>query len=204
MKSACVWMAAAIAIGAVFARAEAPVGAQTAGEPLRLSAWAVSMGTTATGANAVVDIRINKWSTEKERQDLIAVFLDKGQDKLLDALQKVPEKGRLSIPGRRGPDPTQTRLGWTLRYAMQWPGEDGGRRIMIATDRVMTFAEVQQRPRSYDYPFTFIEIHLNKDGEGEGKMAVATQLQFDKKKNTIVFENYSSEPVRLNQVKITK
>ena len=28
-------------------------------------------------------------------------------------------------------------------------------------------------------------------------MAVATQLQFDKKKNTIVFENYSTEPVRL-------
>jgi hypothetical protein len=197
-------MALAIAVGVLLAPTETPVGAQTAGEPLRLSAWAVSMGTTATGANAVVDIRINKWSTEKEREELIKVFLDKGQDKLLDALQKVPEKGRISIPGRRGPDPTQTRLGWTLRYAMQWPAEDGGRRIMIATDRVMTFAEVQQRPRSYDYPFTFIEIHLNKDGEGEGKMAVATQLQFDKKKNTIVFENYSSEPVRLNQVKITK
>ena len=39
---------------------------------------------------------------------------------------------------------------------------------------------------------------------GEGKMAVATQLQFDKKKNTIVFENYSSEPVRLQNVKVEK
>src|SRR5436190_5786085 len=204
MKSAFVWMATAVAIGAVLARTDVPVRAQTAGEPLRLSAWAVSMGTTATGANAVIDIRINKWSTDKEREELIATFLDKGQDGLLNRLQKAPEKGRLSIPGRTGPDPTQTRLGWTLRYAMQWPGEDGGKRIMIATDRVMTFAEVQQKPRSYDYPFTFIEIHLNKDGEGESKMAVATQLQFDKKKNTIVFENYSSEPVRLNQIKVTK
>ena len=35
-------------------------------------------------------------------------------------------------------------------------------------------------------------------------MAVATQLQFDKKKNTIVFENYSSEPVRLTNVKVEK
>ena len=35
-------------------------------------------------------------------------------------------------------------------------------------------------------------------------MAVATQLQFDKKKNTIVFENYSTEPVRLQQVKVVK
>jgi hypothetical protein len=55
-----------------------------------------------------------------------------------------------------------------------------------------------------DYPFTFVDIRLNKDGEGEGKMAVATQLQFDKKKNTIVFENYSTEPVRLQQVKVVK
>jgi hypothetical protein len=35
-------------------------------------------------------------------------------------------------------------------------------------------------------------------------MAVATQLQFDKKKNTIVLENYSSEPVRLTTVKVDK
>jgi hypothetical protein len=179
-------------------------GAQTKGEPIRLEAWAVSMANVATGANAVIDIRLNKWSTEKDREQLIATFLDKGQDGLLSALQKQSDKGRISIPGRRGPDPAQTRLGWTLRYAMQWPGEDGGMRIMAATDRYMTFEEVRNQPRTVDYPFTFIEIHLNKDGTGEGKLAVATQLKFDKKKNTIIFENYSTEPVRLQQVKIVK
>ena len=205
MRNARNWMATAVVVAvAVFARTDAPVGAQTAGQPIRLSAWAVSMANVATGANAVIDIRVNKWSTDKEREELIATFIDKGQDKLLDKLRDLPEKGRLSIPGRQGPDPTQTRLGWTLRYAKQWPGEDGGMRIMIATDRYMTFAEERNRPRSYDYPFTFVEIHLNKDGTGEGKMAVATQLQFDKKKNTIVFENYSSEPVRLTNVKVEK
>jgi hypothetical protein len=152
----------------------------------------------------VLDIRVNKWSTQQQRQDLIAVFLDKGQDGLLSKLQDMPEMGRLSIPGRQGPDPTQTRLGWTLRYTNQSPLPDGGMRILIATDRVMSFQEVRNRPRSYDYPFTFLEIHLTKDGTGEGKMAVATQLQFDKKKNTIVFENYSTEPVRLTNVKVEK
>ena len=178
--------------------------AQTAGQPIRLSAWAVSMANVATGANAVLDIRVNKWSTQQQRQELIAVFLDKGQDALLGKLQDMPEMGRLSIPGRQGPDPTQTRLGWTLRYTNQSPLPDGGMRILIATDRVMSFQEVRNRPRSYDYPFTFLEIHLTKDGTGEGKMAVATQLQFDKKKNTIVFENYSTEPVRLTNVKVEK
>ena len=55
-----------------------------------------------------------------------------------------------------------------------------------------------------DYPFTLIEIHLNKDGEGEGKMAYATKISFDKKKNNVELENYSSEPVRLQTVKIEK
>src|SRR3954465_7222017 len=112
------WMMAAAVVAIVAARPGAPVRAQTIGQPIRLTSWAVSMANVATGANAVIDIRVDKWSTEEERQKLIATFLEKG--------------------------------------------------------------------------------------EGEGKMAVATQLQFDNKKNTIVFENYSTEPVRLQQVKVVK
>ena len=47
-----------------------------------------------------------------------------------------------------------------------------------------------------------MEIRVNKAGEGEGRMAVATKIEYDKKKNTLVLENYSSEPVRLQSVKV--
>jgi len=204
MTSVRVRLALLVAAAALVAPTAVPVHAQTMGQKIRMTAWAVSMSNTATGANAVLDIRVDKWSTDQERQKLISTFLEKGQDGLLNALQKVPVKGRISNPGKRGPDPQQTRLGWNLRFAMQQPGEDGGMRILIATDRYMTFEEVRNQPRTVDYPFTFVDIRLNKDGEGVGKMAVATQLTFDKKKNTIVFENYSSEPVRLQQVKVEK
>ena len=73
---------------------------------------------------------------------------------------------------------------------------------MIATDRYIGFAEARNQPRTIDYPFTLFEIRVNKAGEGEGKMAVATKISFDKKKNAIELENYSSEPVRLNNVKV--
>jgi hypothetical protein len=204
MTSVRVRLALLVAAAALVAPTAVPVHAQTMGQKIRMTAWAVSMSNTATGANAVLDIRVDKWSTDQERQKLISTFLEKGQDGLLNALQKVPVKGRISNPGKRGPDPQQTRLGWNLRFAMQQPGEDGGMRILIATDRYMTFEEVRNQPRTVDYPFTFVDIRLNKDGEGVGKMAVATQLQFDKKKNTIIFENYSSEPVRLQNVKVEK
>ena len=172
--------------------------------PLRLTTWAISMGTVATGRNTVIDINITRWSTAKERETLITAFLEKGQDGLLRALQRLPVHGRFRIPGWMGPDPQGWRLGWNLRYAMYQPGEDGGHRILIATDRQMSFAEVRNQPRTVDYPFTLIEIRLNKDGEGEGKAAVATKISLDKKKNAIELENYSSEPVRLQQVRIDK
>jgi hypothetical protein len=172
--------------------------------PLKMTTWAVSMSNVATGRNAVIDINITRWSTQTERETLIAAFLEKGQDGLLKALQKTKPTGRFRIPGWMGPDPQGWRLGWDLHYAWYQPGEDGGHRLLIATDRQMSFQEVRNQPRTVDYPFTLIEIRLNKDGEGEGKAAVATQIKMDKKKNTIELENYSSEPVRLNQVKIDK
>ena len=92
------------------------------------------------------------------------------------------------------------RLGTDLRYAMSFPGEDGGRRIVIITPRVIGFREAVNQPRTVDYPFTLFEMHFGKDGKGEGKMSSALQINFDKKKNNIELENYASEPVRLNNL----
>jgi len=172
--------------------------------PLRMSAFAVSMATAAPGANAVMDIRVKRWSTQTERENLLNTAVEKGQDALLRALQKMPDHGRISIPGWTGPDPHNARLGWTLHYAYVTPGEDGGYRIGIATDRYIGMWEARNQPRTIDYPFSLIEIRLGKDGKGVGKMAVATKIDFDKKKKQLVLENYSSEPVRLNEVKIEK
>ena len=183
--------------------AMAPLGArQTSGEKLEITAFAVNMSNIGPGASAVVEINIDRWSTAAERENLITTMVEKKENELLKALQKMPSHGRFSIPGLVGPDPHQLRLGNPLRYAWQTAQPDGGRRIVIATDRYIGFAEARNQPRTIDYPFTLFEIRVNKAGEGEGKMAVATKISFDKKKNAIELENYSSEPVRLNNVKV--
>jgi hypothetical protein len=169
--------------------------------PIRLTAFAVNMSNIGPGAAGIVDIRITQWSSAAERQRLIDTMTDKGQDALLKTLQDLPPKGRLRLPNKTGPDPTNLRLGWDIRYAWHTPAPDGGYRIVLGLDRYMSFAEVRNQPRTVDYPFTLIEIHLNQNGEGEGKLAYATKITFDKKKNTIELENYSSEPVRLTTVK---
>jgi hypothetical protein len=163
--------------------------------PIRLTAWAVNMSNIATGANSTVDINIERWSTEEDQQKLTTTFLEKGPEKLLDVLQDLKRVGYIRLP---------TSLGYDLHFARQVPLDEGGRRIIIATDRRIGFAEARNQPRSIDYPFTLIEIRLKPDGTGEGKMAIATKISMNKKQNTVELENYSSEPVRLQNVKVEK
>jgi hypothetical protein len=68
---------------------------------------------------------------------------------------------------------------------------DGGERIVLATDRQMSFREITNNPRTTDYPFLLIQIHVKGD-KGEGKMASFTQIRYDKKKNVMEIENYGT------------
>jgi len=166
--------------------------AQTSGTPERFTAMAVNMD---NGRTSTVDIVVNRWSTEAERTKLMSVLLEKGPEKLLDVLQKAPRVGYFRTP---------QSTGWDLHYAHHAPLPDGGERVVIATDRRINFWEAANRPRSIDYPFTVIELHINRDGEGEGKMSIATKITAERESNTIVLENYGTQPVLLQSVKREK
>jgi hypothetical protein len=192
----------AVAAAATATLIAMPVATETQGEQLEITAFAVNMSNIATGANNTVNLSVKQWSTAEERERLITTMVEKGPKDLLKALQKSSEKGRFWIPSLRGPDPHNLRLGWTLRYAWQQPLPEGGRRIVLATDRYIGMQEARNQPRSIDYPFTLFEIRVNKDGEGEGKLALATKIRFDKEKKVMELENYASEPVRLQNLKV--
>jgi hypothetical protein len=197
-----------VAVALTAAVISAPAGAQqsvapSATDKVVINGWALNMSNIATGANQTIRINIDKWSSPSQRQHLIDTFLAKKQEGLVSALEKQPEMGRFNFPGYMGPDPNSVmRLGTDIRYAMNFAGEDGGRRIVIITPRVIGFREAANQPRTVDYPFTLFEMRFNQAGKGEGKMAYATQILFDKKKNQIELENYSSEPVRLNNLEL--
>lgn len=181
----------------------APVAPPTPADKVVISGWALNMSNIATGANQTIQIRVDKWSPAVERDRLIDVFLAKGQRGLLSALEDLPEMGRFNFPGYMGPDPNNImRLGTDIRYAYSTALPEGGRRIVIITPRVIGFREAVNQPRTADYPFTLFEMRFDRNGKGEGRMAYATQISFDKKKQAIELENYSSEPVRLNQLSL--
>jgi hypothetical protein len=189
-------------IGTISAQVQ-PSPEPSATDRVRITGWALNMSNIATGANQTIQIDIDGWSNPSQRQHLIDTFLEKRQDGLLRELERQPELGRFRFPGFMGPDPNNImRLGTDIRYAMSSPLEDGGRRIVIITPRVIGFREARNQPRTVDYPFSLFEMRFGTDGRGEGRMAWATQISFDKKKNSIEIENFSSEPVRLNQLRL--
>src|SRR5262245_42025373 len=106
--------AAAVALALVLSGAHPH--AQTA---VRYTAAAINMN---RGAASSIEIVVDRWSTERERERLMSVMLERGPEKLLDALQDLPRVGYFRTPGA---------LGWDVHYAVQTPQPDGGERVTL-------------------------------------------------------------------------
>jgi hypothetical protein len=176
-------LAAALSAGlAVAARA------QTNGLGERFTAVAVDLD---RGSQTRLNIVVNRWSSEAERQRLLKVVMTEGADKLLDALQDAPKVGYIQTPGN---------LAWDLHFSARTKGADGGERVILATNRRMSFAELWSQSRTVDYPFTVIELRVNDSGDGDGTLSLATRVIPDKENNIITLENYDTQRIRLQQV----
>jgi len=164
--------------------------AQTNGQPERFTANAVSTSPQYGTGQQIVEITVDRWSPNAERERLVTALQTKGSDELLKQLQKNRPVGRIRTPDS---------LGYDLRYAQQTPLPDGGRMIVIATDRPIGFWEASRRPRSIDYPFTVIQMKLDRDGNGSGTMSYATRI-VAQKNNVIELEDFATQPIMLNNI----
>jgi len=163
--------------------------AQTNGQPERFTAMAVNMN---AGTSGTVEIGVDRWSSDADRDKLLDILMTQGPEKLLDALQNMPRMGYFRTPDSIGID---------IHFARRVRGEDGGERVVLVTDRRIGFWEAANRPRTLDYPFTVIELRLNNDGEGEGKISLATRIIPDQENKIITLENYDAQPVTLTEVR---
>jgi len=165
--------------------------AQTNGQPDRFTANAVSTSPQYGTGQQIVEITIDRWSPNAERERLVSALQTKGSDELLKQLQKNRPVGRIRTPDS---------LGYDLRYAQQTPLPEGGRMVVIATDRPIGFWEATQRPRSIDYPFTVIQMKIDRDGRGTGTLSYATRV-IARGNNVIELEDFATQPIMLNNIK---
>ena len=165
--------------------------AQTNGQPERFTANAVSLSPEYGTGQRIVEINVDRWSPNAERERLVSTLQTKGPNELLKQLQKNKPVGRIRTPDS---------LGYDLRYAQQTPLPEGGRMIVIATDRPIGFWEATQRPRSIDYPFTVIQMKLDREGNGSGTISYATRIVAHEN-NVIELEDFATQPIMLNNIK---
>jgi hypothetical protein len=188
-------MAAAALVVPLLAQQPAPREVPTKKDPVRFTAFNVSMQ---TGAAGVTDIVLERWTADAERQSLLDVLAgakwgEDGQAKLLKALQKIdPRVGFIRTPNS---------LGWDLKYAWESMLTDGTRQIVIGTDKPVSTMAAMGGGRAMDYPFTIIEMRFppnDPKNKGTGKMLVASSIIV--KDGKIQLENYGQEPVRLTEI----
>jgi hypothetical protein len=181
-----------LGLTALLSASETGDWSQTLGQREEFTATAIVNNNLGAGAGRVI-MRVTRWSTEAERGLLTRTLLKDGPRALLDVLQDQKSVGTIRTPDS---------LGYDLRYAYQEPGEDGGRRIVLATDRPVSFWEARNQPRTIDYPFTVIQMQIDKNGEGKGTLSYATKIQA--RGNTIELENFASSPIMLTEIAAKK
>jgi hypothetical protein len=196
--------AAAFGAGVLAIVVAGPVSAQEEFKET-YEAFAVAMGTSnppviPPGMATTLQINLTRWTTDEERNQLLAILIEKGQKDLVDTLQKQEETGWLRVIGR-GVTARTTFPSERLRYARQFDLGEGKRRIVFALDRPISFYEARTQPRWRDHDLTFGVMDIDAEGKGEGQLAIGVQLSVDTEKKTLVVENFGTEPVRLNNIR---
>jgi hypothetical protein len=151
-------------------------------------------GAVGPGAAASVDIKINRFSTDAEEEDLRKALKAHGPQGLHKRMKKHQKTGFVAIRGERG-YPT---------YYTQEIMVGGKRNILILTDREIYFEEVYNREISTQFPFTMIMMELDDEGTGQGTAILGAELIWDEAQDALKVTGYSAEPIRLEGIKLIK
>ena len=130
--------------------------------PESFTGFAINLNNQAS--TATVDFTIQRWSTDAERDQLLAILKEeknttRANEKLLTALQKMPKVGSIA-PLPRWPGICASR--GRARSKM-------GGAASSSPHRPVGFREARNQNRTMDYPFTIIEVQLDKNDKGSAR-----------------------------------
>jgi hypothetical protein len=152
--------------------------------PKKFYIQAQAMGeSTQMGRTFGVTLIIEEFSTPDDQKALVEAFNAKGNEGLVNALDKMHSKGRMSITGT---------LGYDVTYIRQWPQPDGSTKLRLVTNRPITFGEAWSDSRSMDYSLSGVEIVLSADKKhNTGTLLPAVKLKMNKE-NQLELETFQN------------
>ena len=162
--------------------------------PLQFSGTAFGQAGAAAGKSFGFTVYITDWTTDQQVKDFFDTLRANGQDGLVKALDKTKDVGRVSPTGF---------VGNSFRFAKATPTQGGGMRIVMVTDRPMSFWEKYNSGRTTQYPFGIIELNVDSAGKGTGTLAPICKIKFNKQ-DELEIEHYGQKPLRLGNVRLEK
>lgn len=132
-----------------------------------------------------LSFNIERWSTDAERDRMLAAIAENGQEKLLDAFRETPDAGRLQWPGG---------LQYAVRYAHRIARPDGGSDVVLVVDRPL-WLWWESQPPSTSYPYTVLQLRLDKDGRGEGRASFGVTVSRDKSLGVVLSDGAKAPAV---------
>ena len=170
----------------------AAAGLTAAAAPVSYSARLVNFEQPGRPGPGLLQLRISRWASDAERDDITKALMTSGQTGVIDALKKLPEAGVIRTPGTAG---------YAFRYARQRTDATGNETVLIIIDRPLGFAEFREGWQTVDYPFTIVELKLNDRGLGLGKLMAATRIEANAATGDLSFEQYSATAMLLQSVR---
>jgi hypothetical protein len=141
-----------------------------------------------------VEVTIESYSSPEDQQILMDAFLKDGNQGLVNALKKMPVRGKLWFSGQAAYDITYIRELLTPT----------GRKIRLVTNRFVTLAEITgHAQKAQDYNLSALELDLSTEkGKSTGVFFPACEFSMEKEKG-IRIEAYRN-PWRLDEIKEKK
>ena len=170
-----------------------------------LVATAVSAPSDGAIVGGRVDITIERWSTDAERDTLLRELRANEPAALLVGLGKVFHRnGVVQMPGAEALGArARLRRVRNLKYA-QAIETPAGRQLVVVADQHLGFGELGRDFKSWQPEFTLLDIRIGPDGKGVGKIAHADKITFNNSTQIIEVADYASQPVRLAGVRSEK
>jgi hypothetical protein len=189
---AILFLGSAYALAQPAAKSEAPDSKSATRE--RFSATTANLG---SGSGEKLRIDLFRWSSDEDREKLVSAFKEKGAEQLDTTLQALPESGYVWAGDES--------LGYSVHYAYRQRQQNGGERIIVATDRSLGSWSghpwtARTGGNSGNYPFTVIELVLSSNGRGEAKMSLNSKVVLNEADKTIALESSESSPAVLKNV----
>ena len=150
------------------------------------------------GGSSLAEINIYRWTSDEEREELLG--------EVKDATAHSRPNDRAVAKALRGYEKVgyaffASQQGYPLRYARKFEMPDGKTKIILATDRPVSFQEVYSQSQLGDFDVTLVVLNLDKDGKGDGYISVGTEVKWNDAEGKIEITNTSSQPVSLRGVR---